>query len=227
MPGYRKVVNEIYAGISCSGYLEETLDLRSIAVLLIPDELKMDVPPVQPDDWNILPVDQVRRIWSNRNSTFSKIVLALAVLQLAIMVKNGALKLIEGFRPTPRTLKRILADAEAAKVIGTDFIANRLKIHIAAYRFSHHRQDFWLDNVLSKPEVANNFANYTGQRDKKFLHSFASGHLVTLQTLRSIESWLSFNFNEHGLGEPAFMPRSHPRVRPARNELVVWLHDPH
>ena len=91
IPGFIDEVKALVGSMSFSKFDKLVRPLVPVATQIVPPPLKDSIRNVQ-DEWDTLPLEQLKYAYNGQNMGFAKAVLSLAVLQILALAKASRLK---------------------------------------------------------------------------------------------------------------------------------------
>ena len=217
-PGFIRLAQKVRPGLSGTQLIREMRPLVPLAIRLIPDDLKAAVPAVQPDDWDELPDDQIRRAINTQKMGFAKLILCVVSLQILQLVRTGKAGTGISIGNPPHDPEKTLGVLANFNDAGAFNAVKELKLQLAVYVMGGHDPKFWEEEVVKKPHIAQEFKNRAFQKHDEFLISFAKGDPVTMANLQLIKSWASAQFKGKVFGNIQPIYRDINRTKAASRE---------
>ncbi|ADM08772.1 hypothetical protein PB2503_03487 [Parvularcula bermudensis HTCC2503] len=194
-PAYRDTARQLLGDLTVNSYVGEASSYRRQLAEFVPTQLKSEVPKVQYHDWETLGSDQIRSAMKETNLGFSKLVLAMILLQLMTEKRND-------LRNTPDTTN----------------VFDKVKIHPALFIFQDFDADKFREIVIHDSHMFRELQQATQQRNT-FFEDIAEGRPATYHTLEAIRNWLIGKHTDIAVGD--IVPiTERGQLKPAQKERV-------
>ena len=195
-PAYRETAMRALGDLSINRFAKESEKFREELAELVPTELKAEVPQVQSGDWTKIGADQLKSAMKETNLVFSKLVLALALLQKMANAKK----------------QKQADDRNSFNVY------DAVKLHPALFVIENLDTDKFEENVIDDPTTFRALQQATQQR-AAFYHDILKGRPATYRTLHAVKIWMKENHPDIKMGDIVAISERR-QLKPARKEIV-------